>query len=79
MEIECLLRCARGCAVMHIEEVERLDHSILHHSEIVRFYTLHRIAFGVCHDDIHDDAPNLYRELVCGRLRGLGDLSGPPA
>jgi len=69
VEVERLLRCATGSPVVHIEEVDRLDHSILHHFEVILFQAFHGIALGICHDDIHDHAPNLYFELVGFRLR----------
>ena len=70
MEIERLLRCASSSTVVYIEEVERLNHSILHHLEITLLYPLDWIAFGVRHDDIHDHAPDIYFKLGCWRFCG---------
>ena len=76
VEIERLLRCACSSAVVYIEEVERLNHSVLQDFEVVLFQAFHWVTLGVGHDDVHDHAPNLYRELMRGRLRGLGICNG---
>ena len=69
---------SRSCssAVVYIEEVERLNHSVLQDFEVVLFQAFHWVTLGVGHDDVHDHAPNLYRELMRGRLRGLGICNG---